>query len=178
MAVMLGLGVGVGRMGRDADFKRAVDSVLLGVPWLGSWLAEHESARFARTLGFLMTAGVPLLAAFASAESGVGNLALRQPLIDAADKVRDGFSLSRALAPVGHMPRVIIDMLAVGEEAGKPGEMLLSVAQMLERQSEQRMERAMALLTPVLTLLIAAVVGSLIMTVMTAVLSINDLATL
>jgi len=179
-AALLGLAGAIGmagvRMRHDSAFKAAIDGALLRLPWLGRWLAQYESARFARTLGFLITSGVPLMPAFASAEASIGNLALRQPLEHAAGKIRDGESLSRALAPVARLPRVIIDMLKVGEEAGKPGEMLVQVAKMLERQSEQRMDRAMALLTPILTLLIAAVVGSLIMTVMTAILSINDLA--
>ena len=177
LALLVGAGVmAARRMRRDLGFKLSVDAAVLRLPVIGGLVAETDGARFARTLGSLVKAGVPLLQALSSAQASVGNLALRGGLADAGDRVRDGASLSRALAPVVGLPRVLIDMLEVGEEAGRPDEMLLRVAGMLERQTEHKVARAMALLTPVLTITIAAVVGGLMFAVMTAVLSINDLA--
>ena len=177
LALLVGAGVmAARRMRRDLGFKLSVDAAVLRLPVIGGLVAETDGARFARTLGSLVKAGVPLLQALSSAQASVGNLALRGGLADAGDRVRDGASVSRALAPVVGLPRVLIDMLAVGEEAGRPDEMLLRVAGMLERQTEHKVARAMALLTPVLTITIAAVVGGLMFAVMTAVLSINDLA--
>jgi general secretion pathway protein F len=90
--------------------------------------------------------------------------------------VRGGSSLSGALAGVPHLPPVAVQMITIGEETAQLGDMLLRVAAMFERQTQRSIERAMGLLTPILTITIAAVVGGLIMTVMDAVLSINDLA--
>jgi general secretion pathway protein F len=67
-------------------------------------------------------------------------------------------------------------MISIGEETGQLDDMLLRIATMFERQGQRAIERAMGLLTPTLTILIAAVVGGLIMTVMDAVLGVNELA--
>jgi general secretion pathway protein F len=74
------------------------------------------------------------------------------------------------------LPPVATQMITIGEETAQLGDMLLRVAAMFERETQRSIERAMGLMTPVLTIAIAGVVGGLIMTVMDAVLSINDLA--
>jgi general secretion pathway protein F len=66
-------------------------------------------------------------------------------------------------------------MIAVGEETGKLGDMLLRTAIVLEQQSQRRIERLMTLLTPALTIVIAGLIGGLILTVMNAILSVNEL---
>ena len=176
LALMVAAFLARQRMRSNPVFKIRIDGAILALPVIGGFVCEHEGARFARTLGSLLAAGVPLLQGLASAQSGIRNLALAQSITPAIDRVRDGASVSAALSATSAFPRVLIDMLAIGEEAGRPAEMLLRAAGMLKRRTEQRLERAMALLTPALTIAIAALVGGLIFAVMSAVLSINDLA--
>jgi general secretion pathway protein F len=148
----------------------------LQLPVVGGLLSQYATARFARTLGSMLKAGVPLLQALESARAGVANAFLNQELAVVIDQVRGGASLSRCLADVPYLPPVATQMITIGEETAQLGDMLLRVATMFERQTQRSIERAMGLLTPALTIFIAAVVGGLIMTVMDAVLSINDLA--
>ncbi len=149
---------------------------LLQIPVAGRMLAQFATARFSRTLGSMLKAGVPLLQALESARAGVSNAFYFQAFAQVVDAVRSGSTLSNALALVPFMPPLATQMIAIGEETAQLGDMLLRVADMFERQTQRFIERFMGLLTPVLTILISIVVGGLIMTVMDAVLSINDIA--
>jgi general secretion pathway protein F len=161
---------------RSSHLRRVADRVLLGLPLAGTLSAEQNCARFTRTLGALLRTGVPMLPALASARSGVRNRHIGSGLDVSVEAVRDGQSLGRALTSCPSIPQVALRMIMVGEETGKLDEMLLRAAAVLEQQSQRRIERLMTLLTPTLTIVIAGLVGALILTVMNAILSVNELA--
>jgi general secretion pathway protein F len=148
----------------------------LRLPVIGALLSQFAALRFSRTLGAMLKAGVPLLQGLESARAAVSDSFFNHELAGVIEAVRGGSNLSSALSGVPHLPPAATQMIAIGEETAQLGEMLLRVAAMFERQTQRSIERAMGLLTPALTIAIAAVVGGLIMTVMDAVLSINDLA--
>ncbi|MCX7898587.1 MAG: type II secretion system F family protein [Methylocystis sp.] len=156
--------------------RAAIDRTYLRIPIIGPTLAQYATARFSRTLGSMLKAGVPLLQALESARAAVTNMHLNNQLADVIEAVRGGAHLSDALTKVEPLPAVAPQMIGIGEETGQLDEMLLRVATMFERQTQRYIERAMSMLTPALTITIAAVVGGLIMTVMDAVLGINELA--
>ncbi|MGJ4898403.1 MULTISPECIES: type II secretion system F family protein [unclassified Bradyrhizobium] len=160
----------------DAGRRRRLDRLVLRLPLLGGFLLQQDTARFARTLGTMLMAGVPLISATKSASDVVGNRHLRAGMDQAIEKVQQGTALHRALRTEVVLPAVALQMIAVGEEAGKLDRMLLRVAQMLEKQLQTNVDRFMAALTPAMTVGIALIIGALITPVMTAVLSINDLA--
>jgi general secretion pathway protein F len=173
--------MGIGVLGiattisRSNHLRRAADRIFLGLPLAGKLSGEQNCARFTRTLGALLRTGVPMLSALASARSAVRNRHIGSGLEGSIDAVRDGQSLSRALSGRPGIPQVALRMVTVGEETGKLDEMLLRTAVMLEQQSQRRIERLMTLLTPALTVGIAGLVGALILTVMNAILSANEL---
>ncbi|MBI1981539.1 MAG: type II secretion system F family protein [Methylocystis sp.] len=154
----------------------AVSRSYLRIPVIGPLLAQFASARFARTLGSMLKAGVPLLQGLESARTAVANEFLNTELAGVTEMVRGGAHLSSALGAVPYVPAVVAQMISIGEETGQLDDMLLRIATMFERQTHRSIERAMGLLTPALTILIAVVVGGLIMTVMDAVLGVNELA--
>ena len=158
------------------EIRTRFDRMKLRLPVAGPLVAKMQMAKFARTLGALLRAGVPLLQALGSAHAVVANRAYSADLGKAIDAVRNGESLGRALAGVADMPAVMTQMVRVGEESRKIDQMLLRVAAMFETQSQRQIDRMMGLLTPVLTIAIAGVVGALILTVMSAILGINELA--
>lgn len=153
-----------------------LQAALLRVPLLNQFIQQNDAARFARTLSTLLGAGVPLLTSLATALESMTNGALRKKLAGIVDDVRNGANLGEAVGRTDAMPRLLVQMLSIGEEAGKPQVMLAQVADLYERQSQERIERMMSVLTPVLTIAIAGLVGGLIFSVMSAVLAINDLA--
>ncbi|WP_315716365.1 MULTISPECIES: type II secretion system F family protein [unclassified Bradyrhizobium] len=160
----------------DPGRRRRLDRLALRLPLFGGFLLQQDTARFARTLGTMLMAGVPLIAATKSASDVVDNRHLRAGMEQAIERIQQGTALHRALRNEVALPAVALQMIAVGEEAGKLDRMLLRVAQMLEKQLQTSVDRFMAALTPAMTVGIALMIGALIMPVMNAVLSINDLA--
>jgi general secretion pathway protein F len=152
------------------------DALKLKLPILGPFLLKQETARYTRTLGTLLKAGVPLLQAATSACTAVRNAALLSGVTVSIDAVREGAPLHRALRSHTLLPPLALRMIAIGEEAAKLDTMLLKVATMFEQQTERDTERFMTVLTPVITLFVAVFVGALIITIMNAILSLNDLA--
>jgi general secretion pathway protein F len=176
VTVIAGLAIGVG----TAALKRpkahlAFDHLKLRLPILGAFIRQHETARFARTLSTLLKAGVPLLQAATSARTVVGNRHIGAGLDVAIDAIREGAALHRALQAVTALPPIALRMISVGEEARKLDRMLWRVAVTLERQTQHSIDRFMAALTPLLTVIIASLVGGLIMTVMGAISNISEL---
>jgi general secretion pathway protein F len=153
----------------------AFDRWKVTLPVLGAFIRQHETARFARTLSTLLKAGVPLLQASASARTVVANRHMGAGLDVAIDAIREGVALHRALETATALPPMALRMIAVGEEARKLDRMLLRVAMTLEQQTQHSVDRFMAALTPLLTIIIASLVGGLIMTVMGAISNISEL---
>jgi general secretion pathway protein F len=161
---------------RRPQVRLAIDRRKLRPPVIGAFILHRETARFARSLGTLLRAGVPLLQASTSARAVIANRHIGAGVDGAIDAVREGSSLHRALQAHTNLPPVALRMISVGEEAGKLDRMLLRAAAMFELQMQRSMDRFMTVLTPALTLSIALLVGGLILTVMNTILSINDLA--
>jgi general secretion pathway protein F len=161
---------------RKPEVRQALDRFKLKIPVIGTFLLQQEAARFARTLGTMLKAGVPLIQATKSACSVIGNRHMAAGMERAIEAIHQGTALHRALRKETVLPAIALQMISVGEEAGKLDRMLMRVAIMLERQIQSSIDRFMSALTPVLTVSIALMVGALIMPVMNAVLSINDLA--
>lgn len=172
---IVALGIGVTIL-RSNHLRRTADRFLLGLPLAGTLSAEQNFARFSRTLGSLLRTGVPMLPALTSAHSAVRNRHISSGLAASLETVRDGQSLGRALSGRPGIPRVALRMITVGEETGKLDEMLLRIAIVLEQQSHRRIERLMTLITPAMTIAMAGLIGGLMLTVMKAIFSVNEVA--
>ena len=146
------------------------------MPVLGPLILQQERARFGRTLGTLLKAGVPLIQAATSAQGVIGNRYLAAGLERTIEAIREGAALHLALAREAVLPSLALRMISVGEEVGKLDQMLKRMAVTFEQQTQRSIERFMTMLTPALTVAIAGLVGALIMTVVNAILSINELA--
>ena len=125
-----------------------------------------ETARLARTLGTLLKNGVPLLAALGISRNVLGNRALSADVEQAAEDVKNGHGLSASLAKGKRFPRLALQMIQVGEESGALDGMLLKTADTFELETAQAMDRMLAALVPVITLVLAAVVGMVIIAVL------------
>jgi general secretion pathway protein F len=156
--------------------KRRIHRVLLKLPIAGPLAAKSQVARFSRSLGTLVAAGTPLVSALAAATEVVANAHIRTQLREAVLAVQDGRGLANSLSAIASLPPTFVALVAIGEQANSIGETLLRAAGMFESQTQRDIQRLMNLLTPGLTIVIASIVGSLILTVMSAVLSINELA--
>lgn len=160
---------------RKASVRLALDRWKTRMPMIGFFLLQNEAAQFARTFGTMLRAGVPLLQAAKSGCSVIRNSYVAAGVSKAIEAVQQGVAFHVALRRETEFPAVALQMITVGEEAGKLEIMIMRVAITLERQIQTSIERFMSALTPALTVSIAAMIGALILPLMTAVLSINDL---
>jgi general secretion pathway protein F len=158
------------------DTRRIFERALLRLPILGQLVLDQETGRFARVLGTLLKAGVPLLAASISARGVVRNGHMKYGIDRAIDAVHEGAALHHALQTEACLPPLALRMISVGEEAGKLGTMLVRVAVMFEQKTQRTAERFMTVLTPLITMAMACVIGGLVMAVIDAVMSVNELA--
>jgi general secretion pathway protein F len=164
------------RAKRNAEIMLGLDRLKFSLPVVGKLIQIREAAGFSRALGTLLSARVPLMSAMQTARALVTNRHLNALYRQAIERVPEGTPLHQALGGIGLLPPTSQRLVAVGEESGQLGPMLIQVATVLEGDLQQQIERMVGLVTPILTLAIGGSIGGLIMQVMTAVLSINDLA--
>ncbi len=154
------------RKRRDPVFRLGFDGWLLRRPLVGVLVAKLETARLARTLGTLLRNGVPLLGALGIARNVLGNRALAAAVEAAAEEVKNGHGLSASLGRSQRFPRLALQMIQVGEESGALEVMLLKTADTFDQDSARTIDRLLAALVPVITLLLASVVGMVIVAVL------------
>ena len=154
------------RKRRDPQFRARFDEWLLRQKIAGPIVAKMETARLARTLGTLLKNGVPLLTALGIGGRTLGNLALIADVESAANDVKNGIGLSTALGKGKKFPRLALQMIQVGEESGALDAMLLKTADTFESETGQALDRMLALLVPVITIVLAAVIGLVILAVL------------
>lgn len=162
-------------VGDEATMKK-LDHLKCRLPVLGPLILRREASQFARSAGSLVEARVPLMVALQTARSLVGNRHLSARYGEAIGRVPEGRALSQVLESMALLPPAMIRLIAVGEETGQLAKMLVRVASNLESEVQGRIEQLVGLLTPLLTVGIGGLVGALILQVMSAVLSINNLA--
>jgi len=163
------------RMLADAEKRLAWDGRVLDMKWVGDLVGKMETARLTRTLGTLLTNGVPLLSALSIAQNVITNTVLRREVNDATRKVKTGGGLARNLAKGGHFPRLALQMISVGEETGQLDSMLMKVSDTYDIEVRNTIDRLLSVFTPVVTLLLAVMIGTIVMSVLVAILGINDL---
>ena len=162
------------RKRRDQAFMLQVDGWLLQSRLFGPLVAKLDTARLARTLGTLLRNGVPLLAALGIARNVLDNRVLMADVEAATDAVRNGGGLSVALGRSKRFPRLALQMIQVGEESGVLDAMLLKTADTFEQDTQAAMDRLLAALVPVITLLLAVVVGVVILSVLAPIYDLTN----
>jgi general secretion pathway protein F/type IV pilus assembly protein PilC len=155
------------------DGKRNLDRWKLKVPGLGTILQNLAVARFCRMLGTLLKNGVPILQSLRIAKDASGNVILSEAIGNAADNVSSGQSLAVPLRASGQFSRDLIEMIAVGEEANNLENVLIGVADNLEKRTSRRIDTVVRLLEPMLLLVMAAVVTFVIAALLLPVLNMS-----
>lgn len=161
---------------RSAEGQRRLDEWKLKVPGLGGILQNLAVARFCRMLGTLLRNGVPILQSLRIAKDASGNVVLAEAIGNAADNVSSGQSLAVPLRASGQFSRELIEMIAVGEEANNLENVLIGVADNLEKRTSRRIEMVVRLLEPLLLLVMATVVTFVIAALLLPVLNLSTTA--
>lgn len=159
----------------DPERKTIWDARLLRLGLVGDLLTKVEVARFARTLGTLLTNGLPLLQALTIVKETVGNRAIANGLGAVREQLKAGQGLSRPLLSQGVFPPLAVHMIGVGEETGRLDEMLTRIADVYDREVSLAVKRMLALLEPLLILGLGLVIGGIILSILLAILKVNSL---
>jgi general secretion pathway protein F len=181
LVIVAGIVMG-GRALRVPALRLRWHRTILKLPVLGVLSRSINTARFAGTLSILVGSGVPILRSLQAAGETLGNDALRGRVVEAAVRVREGFSLANALrrdergaAQSRLFPPVLIHLIASGEATGQLPQMLARAAEMHAREAERRTLFFTSLLEPALILLMGAVVTMIVLAVLMPIIEINQL---
>lgn len=142
----------------------------------GRLLRDTQLALYARALAALLAGGVPLASALETAGYCLTNAALAEASTGLRRRVQGGTSLSAAAAAFPLLPRRLVRLLALAEQSASLPQALLDLATLMERERGQTLDRALALLTPALTLLLGAVIGTIFASLISGLMSLNDVA--
>lgn len=161
---------------RSGEGKVFWDGLKLRLVIIGSLVKQIEVARFSRTLGTLIQSGVPILQAIQIVRETVGNEIISRSIAEVHAGVKQGGGISKTLQSSKVFPPLAIHMIMVGEETGKLDEMLMRVAENYEMNLQVGLKRFINLLEPVIILIMAVVVGFIVISMLLAIFSINEIS--
>ncbi len=142
---------------------------------VGDLIKKVEVARFARTLSTLLQSGVPILPALGLTKEISQNMAISRSIAHIHDRLREGKGIAKTLEETKVFPPLAVHMIGVGEETGRLEEMLTKVAEAYEENVQTTMRRLVALMEPVIILVLGAVVGFIVLSMLLAIVGINEL---
>jgi general secretion pathway protein F len=163
------------RFSRTTAGRTRIDSMLTRLPVVGGFVQELETARFARTLGTLIKSGVPILGSLTLVQGVIRNRVIARSLDLIRERVREGEALSIPLADSGRFPQLAAQMITVGEETGRLDEMLFKIGDIYEIKVRSFIKRGMSLLEPVVILGMGILVGFIVISMLMAIFSMNDM---
>jgi len=148
--------------GRTKGGRRVVDMMKLKTPLLGDLQRKSAVSRFSRTLGTLVTSGVPILQALNITRDTAGNVIISEAIEKVHEAVKEGETIVTPLQASGVFPNMVISMVDVGEETGQLPEMLLKVADVYDDEVDSAVTALTSILEPVMIVLLALIVGSVV----------------
>ncbi|MCG4452775.1 MULTISPECIES: type II secretion system F family protein [unclassified Pseudomonas] len=160
---------------KQPGYRLQWDRLMLRLPLFGSLRQRIETARFARSLGTLLTGGVALLQALNIARQTLSNQLLVEQVGIAAESLKQGRQLAAPLLASGVFPVLALQMIQVGEETGRLDEMLLKVADTYDREVEVAIQRMLAILEPMLIVGLGVLIAGIILSVLVAIMSITEI---
>lgn len=159
--------------GRTPRGRRALDQLKLRLPVFGKFATQVAMARLCRTLGTLLDSGVNLIAAIEASRGVAGNVVIAQAIGDSLKAIREGKKVGQTFAATGLFPDLVTEMITLGEESGQIGPMLLKVADIYERQTDELVKALTSVLEPVMILFMGGVVGMVVIAMLLPIFSMN-----
>ncbi len=160
---------------RDSALRLRWHAFILRLPLIGRLSRATNTARFASTLAILTRSGVPLVEALSIAAAVIANLRIRERVVEAAQKVREGSSLTRALEATGEFPPMMLHMIVSGEKSGELDQMLARTARNQENDLAAQVSLLVGLFEPFMLVFMGAVVLVIVLAILMPILSLNQL---
>jgi type IV pilus assembly protein PilC len=165
-AIFGGVGAGVVALAqlhkRSRAFRDLLDRASLRLPLFGELLTKATIARFARTLGTMFAAGVPLVEAMESVAHASGNVVYERAILKMRDAVATGTQLQSTMREVGVFPNMVVQMVAIGEESGSLDSMLGKVADFYEEEVDNMVDALSSLMEPLIMAILGVLIGGLV----------------
>ena len=147
---------------RSPRFAHFMDRLMLKLPIIGQILHQSAISRFARTLALTFKAGVPLVEALDTVGGATGSVVYAEAVKRIRDDVSVGYSLNMSMKQVNLFPHMVVQMVAIGEEAGALDTMLFKVAEFYEEEVNNAVDTLSSLLEPFIMVIIGVLVGALV----------------
>jgi len=147
---------------RSLKFNHGIDKVVLKMPIVGEIMNKAAIARYARTLSTMSAAGVPLVEALESVAGATGNIVYSHAVMQIREQVATGIQLQQAMKNAELFPHMVVQMVAIGEEAGSVETMLGKVADFYEEEVDNAVDSLASLIEPMIMAVLGVLVGSLI----------------
>ena len=161
--IVIGAGVAfVMAKNRSVKFAHFIDRMMLKLPVVGQILHNSAIARFARTLAVTFQAGVPLVEALDTVAGATGNVVYETAVRRIRDDVSVGYQVNLAMKQVNLFPHMVVQMVAIGEEAGALDTMLYKVAEFYEQEVNNAVDALSSLLEPLIMIILGVIVGSMV----------------
>ncbi len=157
---------------RSAKGRVVLDRIKLRLPLFGDLLRKTAVSRFSRTLGTLVTSGVPILQALNITRETAGNTVIADAITQVHDAVKEGESIVLPLEASGVFPPMVISMIDVGEETGQLPEMLLKIADVYDDEVDNSVAGLTSMLEPIMIVFLALVVGTIVIALFLPLISI------
>ena len=162
IASMVGFGVGLNRFYKTARGRRLMDQIFLKAPVVGDLVKKTAVARFTRTLGTMLSSGVPILEGLEIVSKTAGNVIIEEAIMKARMSLSQGKTLAEPLMETKVFPGMVTQMIAVGESTGALDNMLTKIADFYEEEVDQAVEALTSLIEPLLMAFLGIVVGGLV----------------
>jgi len=161
-------------LGKSALVKRVMDRVVLKLPLVGDLVTKVAVARFARTLGTLITSGVPILQALKITKETIGNEVVQNAVQKVHDSIKEGDTIAAPLDASKVFPSMVVNMIDVGEETGSLDAMLMKVADIYDAEVEAAVEAMLSLLEPVIIIVLGGIIGFIVVSLYLPIFSLGD----
>jgi type IV pilus assembly protein PilC len=149
-----------------------IDRIKMKMPLMGNLIKLTSISRFTRTLGTLVSSGVPILQALNITKETAGNVVLSEAIVKVHDAVKEGESVVTPLEASGVFPPMVVSMVDIGEEVGRLPDMLMKIADVYEEEVDNAVAGLTSLLEPIMIVFLAVVVGSIVIALFLPLISI------
>jgi len=160
---------------KSQEGRRTWDNMKFRLPLFGKLFKETAVSRFARTFGTLLGSGVPILNALQIVKGTLGSDKIAEIISSVRESVRKGKGLSEPLKNSDIFPPLALHMVTVGEETGRLDEMLIKIADRFDLEVRTTVKRMLSLLEPALILTMGIIIGFIVIAMLLAIFSINEL---
>lgn len=160
--------------GKSPGGRHILHKLILNIPIIGKLMRKTISSRFARCMAILVNSGVSVVNAIEICQTIVGNLTVEEALEQAKSDIRRGRGFSGPIAEIKYFPKMLSQMISIGEETGSLDAMLSKTADMMDEDVEVAIERTMTLLQPIILVFVAVIVGTIVASIILPVMNMSS----